>query len=351
MTRALTTVWPEPTLDRLLADLVPPPRFESARLSTYIPDDAHPSQAEAKERIGAFAHSLSASRGSSGGLLSKLGFGGKKKPQTAHGLYLDGGFGVGKTHLLTSLFHETQGKGVYGTFVEYTNLVGALGFQKALDVLSDALVVCIDEFELDDPGDTLLMTRLIRELSDRGVAIVATSNTLPEALGEGRFAAQDFLREIQAMSERFDVLRIDGQDYRGRSAVDAIPSLAEQTVRSHAETAGEGATLDTFEDLLVHLGKVHPSRYGAMIDGVDSVHLLGVRTMENHNDALRFVVLIDRLYDREIPILASGADGGEHLPEIYTEKLLTSGYRKKYFRSLSRLASLARDGEKLVSGS
>ena len=249
---------------------------------------------------------------------------------------------MGKTHLLASLFHETTGHRSYGTFVEYTNLVGLLGFSKALDVLSQSALVCIDEFELDDPGDTLLMTRLIRELSDQGVAIVATSNTLPEALGEGRFAAQDFLREIQAMAERFEVLRIDGVDYRGRSAVDEIPALPGVRVRELADA--DGATLDALPDLLAHLGTVHPSRYGAMIDDVRCVHVTDARTIDDHNDALRLVVLIDRLYDRQIPVLAASADDADQLPAVYSEKLLTSGYRKKYYRSLSRLSSLVRDG-------
>ena len=49
---------------------------------------------------------------------------------------------------------------VYGTFVEYTHLVGALGFAATVKALSAQRLVCIDEFELDDPGDTVLMARL-----------------------------------------------------------------------------------------------------------------------------------------------------------------------------------------------
>nr|BFF21765.1 hypothetical protein GCM10025730_52860 [Promicromonospora thailandica] len=73
----------------------------------------------------------------------------------------------------------------YGTFVEYTNLVGALGFHRTVEALAVKKLVCIDEFELDDAGDTTLMSRLMRELADRDVALAATSNTLPDALGEG----------------------------------------------------------------------------------------------------------------------------------------------------------------------
>lgn len=350
VTKALADRRPEPTLERLLADLVPPPRFVQARLDNYVPDPAHPSQAQAKEVITEFAGRLGRPRG---GLRSLL----RRRPEPARGIYLDGGFGVGKTHLLTSLFHAAEGHRVYGTFVEYTDLVGALGFQKAMDLLGGSVLVCIDEFELDDPGDTLLMTRLIRELSDRGVAVAATSNTLPEALGEGRFAAQDFLREIQSMSERFEVLRVDGEDYRRRDSVDTITALPETTVREQAE-ATDDATLDHFESLLGHLTTVHPSRYGAMIDDVSAAHVTGMRTIGHHHDALRFVVLIDRLYDRQVPMLVSASEGAVPaadsdpiaaiFQDLYTPELLRSGYRKKYFRSLSRLASLAHDGARTV---
>ncbi|AXK44905.1 cell division protein ZapE [Brachybacterium saurashtrense] len=367
MTEALSDRRPDPSLERLLADLVPPPRFAQARLDNYVPDPAHPSQQEAKEHVTAFAASLGTPRG---GFLSRLR---RRTPQAARGIYLDGGFGVGKTHLLTSLFHAVEGHRVYGTFVEYTDLVGALGFQKAVDLLGESVLVCIDEFELDDPGDTLLMTRLIRELSDRGVAIVATSNTLPDALGEGRFAAQDFLREIQAMAERFEVLRIDGEDYRRRDGVSEIMALPEEAVRAHAE-GQQDATLDDFDTLLAHLTKVHPSRYGALIDDVPAAHLTGLHGLTHHHDALRFVVLVDRLYDREVPVLLSAAPAGgpgsgdaqeaEHaavppeegaaaahaVRDLFSEELLRSGYRKKYLRALSRLASLADDGRRLLPG-
>ncbi|MFC7457760.1 cell division protein ZapE [Brachybacterium sp. GCM10030267] len=371
MTDALCDRRPEPTLERLLADLVPPPRFSGARLENYVPDPAFPSQEQAKHSISEFAAQLGRPRG---GFLARL----RRRPEPARGLYLDGGFGVGKTHLLTSLFHAVQGERVYGTFVEYTDLVGALGFQKAVDLLGQSVLVCIDEFELDDPGDTLLMTRLIRELSDRGVAVAATSNTLPDALGEGRFAAQDFLREIQAMAERFEVIRIDGEDYRHRDGVTEVVALPEDQVRDHAAGLAD-ATLDSFDDLLRHLTRLHPSRYGAMLDGVAAVHLTGMHELSHHHDALRFVVLVDRLYDREVPTLVSAAalpprtdtaretdaaGNGPSSPattgdrpaeptvitELFAPDLLRSGYRKKYLRALSRLASLTHDGNALAAG-
>ena len=156
----------------------------------------------------------------------------------ARGIYLDGGFGVGKTHLLASLWHEAPGPKAFGTFVGYTHLVGALGFANTVEALSGHRLVCIDEFELDDPGDTVLMSSLLNRLVDAGVRLAATSNTLPDRLGEGRFAADDFLREIQGLSAHFDVYRIDGEDYRHRGLPEAPAPLPEDAVVAAAGLAG-----------------------------------------------------------------------------------------------------------------
>ena len=151
------------------------------------------------------------------------------------------------------------------------------------------------------------------------------------------------------MAERFDVLRIDGPDYRHREgAIEAWP-LTEETVRAHAEQT-PGATLDEFETLQAHLKEVHPSRYGAMIDEVSAAHLTGMHGLTHHHDALRFVVLVDRLYDREVPVLISlaGGSGSGILEDLFSAELLRSGYRKKYLRALSRIATLTNDGGALL---
>lgn len=341
---SLVSVRPTVSPGRLLSDLVPPPHFDEARFATYRANPEHPSQARTLARLEQVATEIAAPTPT--GLRALLG---RRRPAPA--VYMDGGFGVGKTHLLTSLAHAVtaasgEGSAVYGTFVEYTNLVGALGFLPTVEALSTRKLVCIDEFELDDPGDTVLMSRLLRELTDRGVALAATSNTLPDALGEGRFAAEDFLREIQALADRFEVLRVDGEDYRHRAVVTEADPLPTQEVRA-AAAARPGAVLDDFADLLAHLATVHPSRYGAMLDGVELVALTGVRPVTRQEVALRLVVLIDRLYDRDVPVLLAGVDGVTER-SLFTEEMLAGGYRKKYFRALSRLGALAQDGRHLV---
>ncbi len=260
-------------------------------------------------------------------------------PEGRAGIYLDGGFGVGKTHLLASLWHAAPGPKAFGTFVGYTHLVGALGFASAVESLSAHRLVCIDEFELDDPGDTVLMATLLSRLVEQGVRLAATSNTLPDKLGEGRFAADDFLREIQGLSAHFDVYRVDGEDYRHRGLPAAPPTVSDEQVLAQA-AATPGATLDDFGDLLDHLAAVHPSRYGALLDGVEAVFVRGVRAVGDQSQALRLVVLADRLYDRDVPVVVSGRP----LDEVFTPEMLRGGYRKKYYRAVSRLIALAREG-------
>jgi len=329
----LTERQPTVTGPEMLASLVPPPQFDGATFDSYRADPAYPSQEEAKETLIRFA-----GRGAPvkrAGLFSRA----KKEPEVKPGVYLDGGFGVGKTHLLASIYHAMPARRKYfGSFIEYTALVGALGYKNTVDLLKGADLLCIDEFELDDPGDTMVMTRLLGELVPTGTKLAATSNTPPNALGEGRFAAQDFLREIHAMSDSFQTLRIDGVDFRQR-AIDghAIVSASEEYQRAVADGAAAGtASDDAFDAVITHLAHVHPSRYLRLIAGVDLVGLRDVHVLTDQSEALRFVAFVDRVYDAQIPIVATGVG----LDQVFAEEMLGGGYRKKYLRAISRLNAL-----------
>lgn len=318
----------------MVAALVPPPQFDGATFASYRVDEDYPSQQEAKDRLIAFSGAgAPAPRG--GGLFRRQ----KRVPEAKPGVYLDGGFGVGKTHLLASIYHAMPARRKYfGSFIEYTALVGALGYQNTVALFRGSDLLCIDEFELDDPGDTMVMTRLLGELVASGTKLAATSNTPPNALGEGRFAAQDFLREIHAMSASFETLRIDGTDYRQR-AVDgeAVVSTPEQYAEAIAAASASGAASDDeFSALVQHLARVHPSRYLRLLDGVDLIGLRDVATLDDQSAALRFVAFIDRAYDAQIPIRATGTPLGE----VFRADMLAGGYRKKYLRAISRLVAL-----------
>lgn len=318
----------------IAAELVPPPQFAHASFASYRPDHDYPSQAAAVEALARFEDAWGPSRPT--GLFSW----GRRKPEPPPGVYLDGGFGVGKTHLLAALWHDAPTPKFYGTFIEYTALVGALGYQGAVRLLTGSELICIDEFELDDPGDTMMMTRMLGELVKTGTRIAATSNTPPNALGEGRFAASDFLREIQALSANFEIVRIDGLDYRRRDTGGGAPALddAELTAAVGALTrGGTVVTEDTFDDVIRHLATVHPSRYIKLISGVQVIALRDVHELHDQTEALRLVAFIDRVYDAEIPILASGTP----LSEVFDAEMLQGGYRKKYLRAVSRMIALA----------
>src|SRR5690554_45976 len=142
----------------MVAHLTPPRQFQTATLESYRPDRDYPSQGAAVAAMRNFAAAAS-----SGG---KGFFSRRKGPDLKPGIYLDGGFGVGTTHLLAALWHQAKGRKYFGTFIEYTALVGALGYAETVKTLRGATLICIDEFELDDPGDTRLMTRLLSDRSE-----------------------------------------------------------------------------------------------------------------------------------------------------------------------------------------
>jgi cell division protein ZapE len=330
------TVSPE----RLVAQLVPPPTFADVSFDTYRPDPAEPTQAAAVDACRAFCAEAEHRRAGKKKLF------GKRETLPGVGIYLDGGFGVGKTHLLASSYRQlpesAEHPRAFATFGELTQLAGVFGFVECIDLLAEYVVVCIDEFELDDPGNTTLISRLLSQLVERGVSIAATSNTLPEQLGEGRFAAQDFLREINSLASIFTTVRIEGPDYRHRGLPPAPEPLSDGAVTARAAEAAEaaGATLDDFDALCAHLATMHPSRYLTLIEGVSAAYITGVHPIDDQNVALRLVALTDRLYDAGIPVVASGAK----LDTIFSEEMLAGGYRKKYLRATSRLLALTSPG-------
>ena len=148
------------------------------------------------------------------------------------------------------------------------------------------------------------MSRLLRELVDADVKLAATSNTLPDALGEGRFAADDFRREIQGLASRFEVVRIEGEDYRHRG----LPRR-----RRHCRTTASRRRVR-------RPARSHPRRLRRACwrtwrrciragtapcwTASSAVGLRGVHGLTDQEVALRLVVLADRLYDRDIPLLA-----------------------------------------------
>ena len=328
---------PAPPAAKLIAGLVPPPRFDQVRFGNYVP--AHPSQAAAAERLQDLARRLH-DTAAGGGLLGRL----RKRPEPPRSVYLDGGFGVGKTHLLASLWHASPESKTYASFGELVALVGALGMAAAAHALEGTRLVCIDEFELEDPANTRLIAALLRRLVEAGATVVATSNTLPGELGQGRFHAEHFKREIETLASAFDTLTLEGQDYRRRGDLEPPAPWTEERVRAAADAAGDRASLDDADALLAHLSTLHPVRYRDLVEGLDLVLVTGGRPVRDLSGALRVAYLVDELYDQQIAVGLSGVSADQLFPAT----LLGGTYRKTLGRCVSRLAALLREaGERL----
>lgn len=320
--KSLIGTAPEVSTQELMRQLQPPPEFFQARFENYRPDPAFASQQAAVDRAKQFVT----------GPAKKL----FSKTVTIPGVYLDGGFGVGKTHLLASIWHAYQGPKAFGSFLEYTSLVGYLGFAEAVNQFSKYGLICIDEFELDDPGDTMLMSRFLKELSAKGIRFAATSNTPPNALGQGRFAADDFKREIQGLGERFEMISVDGEDYRHRDSNADSRNLSERELKDWISYQAD-PYMDRFIELLDFLGTLHPTKYRRLLNDVGAIAIHDIFQLEDQLAALRLVSFVDRLYEQQIPLRTSG-----DLPatKVFSETMIEGGYRKKYLRAVSRIGAL-----------
>jgi cell division protein ZapE len=73
-----------------------------------------------------------------------------------------------------------------------------------------------------------------------------------------------------------------------------------------------------------------------MVEGLAGVGLRGVHTLVDQTDALRLVAFVDRLYDEQVRVFASGTP----LDEVFGAEMMAGGYRKKYQRAVSRLIAL-----------
>lgn len=300
------------------------------RFSTYVPDPAHPSQAAAKTALERFAAGFGAASSGRRGRRASA-----SAPDGKPGRYLDGGFGVGKTHLLASLWHAAPAPKAYVTFEELTAFIGFVGMQPATRSFAGHRLLCIDEFELDDVANTRMAVTFLRAIIAGGTRLAATSNAIPDRLGEGRFNAEDFERELLEIGSHWEVLRLDGPDYRATSRPSRSAALSADEVAALVGLGGR-VTVDDFDAVLAHLRLVHPVQYAPMVESLDTVVIEGWHPIENQGSALLFVQLVDELYDRGLRFGAAGCDVTELFPSSYRQ----GGYRKKYGRCESRLGAM-----------
>lgn len=338
--RLIAALPPRPDVEALLREFVPPARFADKHFDNYAP--AHPTQTAARDRLQALGVEMNRPVRRRG-LLVRLS-GGGRRPAQGRGVYLDGGFGVGKTHLLAALWHAAPAPKAYLSFDELVHFIGLVGIEAARQAFAAQRLVAIDEWELDDPGNLKLALAFLRGAVAEGVHIAATSNTLPLELGAGRFSQKDFMAEVEELASAFEVVRVEGSDYRHRHFTSNPGSGYFISAPALAEVAGmarAGTLYVDFGDLLEGLAKVHPIRYGALVQSMEMLLVRGVSPISSLTDALRWVHFIDTLYDSAVPLRASS-----HTPlsGLFQPSALLGPYGKKLSRCLSRMEEMLGEG-------
>jgi cell division protein ZapE len=182
----------------------------------------------------------------------------------------------------------------------------------------------------------MIMSRFLKELAAKGVRFAATSNTPPSALGEGRFAAENFQREIQSVADKFQMVRIDGDDYRHRDSTFEFSPVNLEEVKEFAIKSDARTLVANFEDLLGFLGSIHQSRYAKVAEQFRSIVISDVRIIQDQFEGIRLVSFIDRCYEAGIALSYTGEDLGK----LFRDDHVSGAYRKKYLRCLSRLAAM-----------
>lgn len=210
-------------------------------------------------------------------------------------------------------------------------------------IANEATLLCFDEFQVTDVADALILGRLFEQLFARGVVIVTTSNTPPKRLYEGGLNRQLFLPFITMIEDHLDIVELNGpQDYRllrmkgvncyitplgpeaDRAMDESWRNLTgkdkgkPRTLRFLGRTlevleAAGGFARFSFEDLCVKpLGApdyVEIARNFATVF-IDHIPVMGA---EMRNEARRFTLLIDTLYDDGVHLVCSAAAPPEGL--------------------------------------
>lgn len=298
-------------------------------------------QDAAAEKLQILANALSIYRPS--GLLWR--------PAPPRGLYLWGDVGRGKSMLMDMFFDHAAVRAKrrvhFNAFMAEAHALlhdeRRHGHSRdplvpvAKHLAKGATLLCFDEFQVDDVADAMILGRLFEQLFARGSVIVATSNIEPDKLYLGGLNRQLFLPFIAQLKERMDVVGLSGQlDYRrgldtGGSAyfwplgpaADAAMDEAWRMAANGAEEtevalpvlgrqlriprAATGAARLSFDDLCA-LPLAAPD-YLTLAKHFHTVLIDHIPVLDamRRDDARRFVLLIDTLYDARIRLICSAA--------------------------------------------
>jgi cell division protein ZapE len=208
----------------------------------------------------------------------------------------------------------------------------------AAKVAQESLLLCFDEFQVTDVTDAMLLGRLFEELFSRGVIMVLTSNRIPDDLYKDGLNRGIFLPTIELIKNRLQIIALDGPvDYRmqrmqgvrtyhyplGSDATillsKAFWQLTDHDVDDRSEVGSEvidvqgrqleipvasrGVAVVSFKKICGQaLGSAD---YLAMALHYHSIIMVGIPKLgpEMRNEAKRFVIFIDALYENNVKFL------------------------------------------------
>jgi cell division protein ZapE len=207
----------------------------------------------------------------------------------------------------------------------------------AAAIAQETWLLCFDEFHVTDIADAMILGRLFKRLFELGVVVVATSNVPPEELYKDGLNRALFLPFIALIEEHMDVVELRARcDFRleklGGAPVWYVPAdcaaeaaLNEAWRRLTAGHAGEeldfavkgrilrvpcasmGVARFSFVDLCEQ--PLAAPDYLKIAHEFHTVILDCIPTMnyDQRNEAKRFIILIDTLYDNAVKLVASAA--------------------------------------------
>jgi len=330
-------------------------------------------QALVAGRLDALAQGLRATR--EGGFFSRH-FSPRPK-KNIKGLYIWGPVGRGKTMLMDEFFSKvsdiSKERIHFHAFMQ--DVHAARAKSKSDDVIADiasgiaakAKLLCLDEMQVADIADAMILGRLFEALWARGVVIVTTSNQPPEGLYKDGLNRQLFLPFIARLNEQMDVVNLaEGRDYRlGRLAADDLyvfplgpqadaaleqiwDGLTDNEVGKPMEIevlgrklsvprAAHGCARFDFDDLCRRpLGAPDYLAIARQFRTVFVEHVPVLKAAER-NEAKRFILLIDTLYDAGTRIVVSAAAAPEAL-------CVVGPHKAEFIRTSSRLREMQSQG-------
>ncbi|MGD9808569.1 MAG: cell division protein ZapE [Deferribacterales bacterium] len=328
-------------------NLRPHPKFSHCTFDNYIPDENFATQKMIKERLQGSLEKMRSISSTPEAAKKKFSLFGKKKPSEPKAnsnkpknLYIDGSYGIGKTHLLSACYNKCERNKAFLSFGEMNYFFHYLGVENCIQHFSKLNLVLIDEFELDDPAMVHIMSKFFRELNPN-TFVVTTSNTLPADLGKGRVASlENFGKQIGNIIESFESVMVEGEDYRKKNK-EMRKTIAEGNFLdafTAYESEGKAKSKIGFESLNKLLEANHPFKYFVIPASVEAIFIDGLRPFVQLNNALRFNQLIDVCYYYNTKLFIKGSCD---LTDLFPPELLESSFQKKLYRCLSRLDELA----------